>query len=157
MSLGVLSLGLSGCAAGTDSVTIKPYAPTDGNQAQSGTIKVRNVLIVEQADGTGELLATFVNSGLENDAVTSIVVNNAPVVLSASPLTLEPNKAVIFGGESANASGRIAAVGAKAGQLVPVTISFEKAAPVSMTILIRQATLEFTPTTTPTPTTPTTP
>lgn len=148
----VLAIGLlSGCAAGHNAVTIKPYTPTDGNQAQSGTIKLRNFLVVEQMDGSAALVGTVVNSSMadtaEGDAITAITVNGQPATLSTSPLPLAADQAVIFGGDSGNATGTIAALGAKAGQLVSMTVSFEKSASIEMTVIVREAAGEFAPTT----------
>lgn len=137
---------LAGCGAGHNSITIKPYTPTDGNQAQSDAVKVRNFLVVAEADGSGSIIGTVVNAADQSDAITSITINNAPVISAPSVLPLAKNVPVIFGGESANATGFVPALGARAGQLVPVTITFANAAPVDFTAVVREPTGEFTPT-----------
>lgn len=144
LTIALLGLGLlSGCAAGSNAVTIKPYTPTDGNQVQTGTIKVRNFLVVVQADGSATVIGTAVNSAVESDVITSISVNGQAVSLTPQPLVLNQNAPIIFGGESGNATANVPALGAVAGQLVPVMMTFEKSASVQFSSVVRSATGEF--------------
>ena len=121
----------------------------------SGSIKVVNFVVVAQADGSADVIGTVVNSAVEGDSITGLTINNTPVALTALPL--EQNKPVIFGGESATTNLKVPVIGAKPGQLVPMTMTFAKAAPVTMSLLVREPTLEFTPTAPATPAAPVTP
>jgi hypothetical protein len=137
---------LSGCAAGHNAVTLKPYTPTDGNQANSGAIKVRNLVVVANADGTGSLIATIVNSGVEEaDTLQGITVNGRPATIAADSAEVRYGSPLIFGGESANASAAVDLTDIKPGQLVDVQLIFAVAGLVEMNTLVREPTLEFAP------------
>lgn len=136
---------LSGCAAGTDAVTLKEYTPTDGNQVQSGDIKVRNFLIIDQKDGTGSVIATIVNSGEAADTLEGITIAGQPVAITASSLLLETNKPLIFGGASATATATVPLVGVRAGQIVNIALVFTRSGLVETTALVREPLLEYAP------------
>ena len=73
----LLSVGLlTGCtAAGKDAPTSKIRQVTDGVERDSGAIKLRNVLLVAQPDGSAVLVGTIVNQGSTADAITAITAN----------------------------------------------------------------------------------
>lgn len=144
LALTALAL-LSGCAAGPTAESLKQYSPTDGAQVTSDTVKVRGLLLVATSEESADLIATIVNSGSESDALASIVVNGQPVTITAESLDLETDKPLIFGGESATATGSVALNGVKAGQLVAVELRFVRAGLIETTALVREASLEFAP------------
>lgn len=134
---------LSGCAAGTNAVTLKEYTPTDGNQVTSDSIKVRNLVLVAQTDGTANLVATIINVAESDDALESITVNGTPVVITADSLDLRYNAPLIFGGESANASGSVPLNGIRSGQFVSVNLTFANSGLIQTDALVREPILEF--------------
>ena len=74
--LATISLALTGCGAtGAEAPTRNIRQVTDGVEGQSGDIKVRNLLLVPQADGSATLVGFLVNVGEASDAITSIEVN----------------------------------------------------------------------------------
>jgi hypothetical protein len=133
---------LSGCAAGLNAETQKPYAPTDGNQADSGDVKVRNLLVVDRGDGVGEIIGTVINSGSEVDSLESIEIDGELATLSAGSFALAENRPIIFGGPSSTATATVP-LRAKAGTLVRALVTFEKAGEVELTLIIREAALEY--------------
>jgi hypothetical protein len=65
----VVSAGLllGGCSFTSRDLTLEPYAPSDGLQADLGDVLVRNVLVVSEGDGEpGVLSATLANRGDED-------------------------------------------------------------------------------------------
>jgi hypothetical protein len=108
---------------------------TDGVEAQSNEIRIRNLLIVKSELSEGVLVGTLVNWSDEADAITGININNLPTTVSATRLELRKNKPVIFAGESANADAS-AMITQSIGERIPVTITFEKASPVTLDALI---------------------
>lgn len=140
---------LTGCAAGPNAVTLKQYTPTDGNQATSGSIKVRNLVLVTGADAATDsnvtIIGTILNTGETTDTLQSITVNSVPVTLQAETLDLVTNTPLTFGGETANATGTVSLPTVSAGQIVDVQMVFAQAGLVETTALVREATLEFAP------------
>lgn len=58
---------LGGCSFTSRDLTLEPYAPSDGLQADLGDVLVRNVLVVSEGDGEpGVLSATLANRGDED-------------------------------------------------------------------------------------------
>ena len=140
-----LSLALAACGANFNAQTMKPYQPAEGTNATSGSIAVRNLLVLAAEDGTGELHAAVVNTGKTDDTLVGIasepatgaqggdgaeptappatvtVGNVRPMTLaSGTSLTLPP------------ASGKpFTVTGGKPGTMITLTITFAKAAPIT--------------------------
>ena len=54
---------LSGCGAGFDATSIKPYAPSDGIMADTGDLRILNMLVVASASfSSGVVVATIANA-----------------------------------------------------------------------------------------------
>lgn len=147
-----LSIALTACGANFNAQTLQHYQPAEGTNADSGSIAVRNVLVIASEDGKGELHAVIVNNGSEDDTLVGIAQapaqtqdgqaggdqpgevtfgNVKTLDLKAGSSTLLPPAA---GQEAENgeASGEpITVTGAKPGQMVNMTITFGKAAPIS--------------------------
>ena len=129
---------LTGCGAtGNDAPTRNIRQVTDGKDFESGDIKVRNLQIVLNADGTGSLVGTFINSGAAADAITAITVGNTPIALSTPIIQLATETPVIFGGPTSNASGDIKGVELIAGHHATVNIAFGTADAASSDVLIK--------------------
>jgi|688.fasta_scaffold260483_3 hypothetical protein len=131
----VVAATLTGCGSGRTAETRMIKQVTDGVEAQSNEIRVRNLLIVKNELSEGILVGTLVNWSDEVDAITGISINNLPTTVSSSRLELRKNKPVIFAGESANADAA-AVITQSIGQRIPVIITFEKAAPITLDALI---------------------
>ena len=133
--LTIVAATLTGCGSGRTAETRMIKQVTDGVEGQSNEIRVRNLLIVKNELSEGILVGTLVNWSDEVDAITGISINNLPTTVSSSRLELGKNKPVIFAGESANADAA-AVITQSIGQRIPVIITFEKAAPITLDALI---------------------
>ena len=133
--LTIVAATLTGCGSGRTAETRMIKQVTDGVEGQSNEIRVRNLLIVKNELSEGILVGTLVNWSDEVDAITGISINNLPTTVSSFRLELRKNKPVIFAGESANADAA-AVITQSIGQRIPVIITFEKAAPITLDALI---------------------
>jgi copper(I)-binding protein len=148
-----LSIALAACSASFDAPTLQPYQSADGTNADSGSVKVRNMMVMADADGKGEVHTVIVNDGTEDDTLVKIAQAPAgtqdgqaggdqPGVVTFSeikqPLDLKAGTSVLLppdaatdveGGEAPG--DPITVTGAKPGQVVNVTITFGKAAPIT--------------------------
>ena len=132
----IISTVVTGCGAGQNAVTRNFKQVTDGVEAQSAEIRLRNVLIVKTATNDAVLVATLVSWSDEPDAITSISINNISATLSAGSFELIKNKPIIFVGDSANADAYIPGLNKVAGERIPVTFNFATAAPVTVDALV---------------------
>ncbi|MFG1626976.1 hypothetical protein [Kribbella sp. NPDC049227] len=67
-----LSIALAACGANFSAQTAKPYQAAEGTNADSGSIKVRNMLVLATADGKGELHSAIINDGSTDDTLVKI-------------------------------------------------------------------------------------
>jgi hypothetical protein len=133
----VLALTLTSCANGQNAPTRNIKKVTDGAEADSGGLKARDLLLVAQPDGSAVLVATFVNETTTPDAITGISVNGVAAVLPA-PIALLQDLPAIFAGDSANQSLVIPGLKLAPSQRVPVVITFEKAAAMTLNAIVRE-------------------
>ena len=136
IALLIISIAVTSCGSGQNAVTRNFKQVTDGVEAQSAEIRLRNVLIVKTATNDAVLVGTLVNWLDESDAITGISINNIPATLSAPSFELVKNKPVIFVGDSANADAYTPGLTEVAGDRIPVTFTFATAAPVTVDALI---------------------
>ena len=131
-------LALTGCgASGSGAPTRNIKQVTDGVEGQSGSIYIRDIVIVAQPDGSAALVGTFINEGATSDALTGIKVGAIAASLSAPSFPLVQNTPVIFSGDSANATGSVPGLIATPGTRVDVTMTFAHAAPITLSALVR--------------------
>ena len=136
IALLIISTVVTGCGAGQNAVTRNFKQVTDGVEAQSAEIRLRNVLIVKTATNDAVLVGTLVSWSDEPDAITGISINNIPATLSEGRFDLVKNKPVIFVGDSANADAYIPGLNKVAGERIPVTFNFTTAAPITLDALV---------------------
>lgn len=135
--VGASILLLSACgASGPGAPTRNNKQVSDGAQTNTGSIAVRDIELVAQPDGSATLIGTFINETSTPDALTGITVNGVPVTLSATSYPLLLDKPVIFGGQSANATGSVPKLGSSVGTRIPVVITFQSAPSVTLSALI---------------------
>jgi len=135
----VAVLSLSACgASGPDAPTRNTKKVTDGAEIDSGNIKVRDLLLVAQADGSAVLVATIINSGAGADSLTGISANGIAGVIANSPLALATDKPAIFAGESANASAVFPALNVQPGNRVPVILTFTGTPEIKLDAIVRE-------------------
>ena len=136
IALLIISTIVTGCGAGQNAATRNFKQVTDGVEAQSAEIRLRNVLIVKTNANDAVLVGTLVSWSDEPDAITGISINNIPATLSAPSFELVKNKPVIFVGDSASADAYIPGLSKVAGERIPVTFTFATAAPVTVDALV---------------------
>ncbi|TDO58112.1 hypothetical protein EV651_110146 [Kribbella sp. VKM Ac-2571] len=115
-----LSIALAACSASFSAPTLQPYQAAEGTNIESGQIKVRNMLVLADGDGKGELHSVIVNNGDAPETVVSIE-QAAPGTADGQagadqptevkftgltkPLELEPHTALVLPGTGTEAPG----------------------------------------------------
>jgi hypothetical protein len=138
-----LSIAVAACGANFSAETAQPYQSADGTDATSGPIAVRNMLVLASDDGKGELHSTIVNTGQsDDDLLVGIAAAPADTAAQAGstetattvtfgnvrPMTLRPGSALTLPPSNGQP---ITVTGGKPGQMIKVTITFSKAAPIT--------------------------
>ena len=137
-------LALTGCgASGAQAPTRHIKQVSDGVEATSGSIDIRDLLLVSQPDGSAALVATFINQDTAGDSLTGITVGEIPVVITPASLPLLQNTPVIFSGDSANATGVVPALNVPAGSRADVVVTFAHAPSVKLSAIVRAKTDYF--------------
>ncbi len=127
---------VTGCASGQMAQTRLIKQVTDGVEAQSDEIRLRNVKVIKSSTGEGILIGTLVNWSDKTDAITSVSINNLPATYTAKTSELLRNKPITFVGQVANADAFIENLDKTPGYRIPVTFTFANAAPVTLDTLI---------------------
>ena len=127
---------VTGCASGQMAQTRLIKQVTDGVEAQSDEIRLRNVKVIKSSTGEGILIGTLVNWSDKTDAITSVSINNLPAIYTAETSELLRNKPITFVGQVANADAFIENLDKTPGYRIPVTFTFANAAPVTLDTLI---------------------
>jgi len=148
-----LSIALAACSASFSAPTLQPYQAAEGTNADSASIHVRNMLVLADADGKGELHTVIVNDGSDDDTLVRFAQapagsqdgqagSDQPTDVTFSeikqPLDLKAGTSTRLpadtGAEAQNGEDGgepITVTGAKPGQMVNVVITFGKAAPIT--------------------------
>jgi copper(I)-binding protein len=141
-----LSFALMACGANFNAQTSQPYQPAEGTNADSGSIAVRNLLALASEDGKGELHGVIVNKGTADD--TLVKIEPAPAAPAADgTVPAEEPVTVTFGNVrpmTLAAGGTLTlppptgqpftVTGGKPGDMIKLTITFAKAAPITTSI-----------------------
>ncbi len=147
----VVAVSVTGCAAGFNASTSKPFAPSNGSVAQIGNLRIRNVVIVQSVDGGhSELYTTIVSIGggadgngtvsgattsPEPDSLTGISVTGAgAVAIPGGQITIPPGAAVVLGPNGTHIV--LDSFTRKQGEVATVTLSFATAGTVSLSALV---------------------
>ena len=127
---------VTGCGSGQMAQTRLIKQVTDGVEAQSEEVRLRNVKVIKTTTGQRVLIGTLVNWSDQADAITSISINNQPAIYTAKSSDLIKNKPITFVGQIANADAYIPSFDKSPGYRIPVTFTFAKAAPLTLDTLI---------------------
>ena len=136
IALIIISLTLTGCGSGQMASTRLIKQVTDGVEAQTDEIRLRNVKVIKTSTGSGVLIGTLVNWSDKSDQITSVTINNQPAIYTAKSSELLRNKPITFVGDIANADAYISMLDKEPGYRIPVTFTFATAAPVTLDTLI---------------------
>ena len=132
----IIATTITGCGSGQNAATRTIKQVTDGVEAESAGIKLRNVLIVKTATAEGVLVATVINTSDETDSIVGVAIGGAMTNLVAKSNELKKNKPIIFVGDSANADASIPVLARSAGERIDITFTFAKAAAVTVDALV---------------------
>lgn len=133
--LTILATTLTACGSGQTAETRMIKQVTDGVEAQSAEIRLRNIKIVKNELSQGILVGTLVNWSDQADAITGINIGGAAAALSGVKFDLLKNKPITFVGDSANADA-FAQISKVAGERIPITFTFATATPVTVDALV---------------------
>ena len=136
IALIIISSTLTGCGSGQMASTRLIKQVTDGVEAQTDEIRLRNVKVIKTSTGSGVLIGTLVNWSDKSDVITSVTINNQPAIYTAKTSELLRNKPITFVGDIANADAYISTLDKEPGYRIPVTFTFATAAPVTLDTLI---------------------
>jgi hypothetical protein len=136
IALIIISSTLTGCGSGQMASTRLIKQVTDGVEAQTDEIRLRNVKVIKTSTGSGVLIGTLVNWSDKSDQITSVTINNQPAIYTAKSSELLRNKPITFVGDIANADAYISTLDKEPGYRIPVTFTFTFAAPVTLDTLI---------------------
>ena len=136
IALIVITSTLTGCGSGQMASTRLIKQVTDGVEAQTDEIRLRNVKVIKTSTGSGVLIGTLVNWSDKSDQITSVTINNQPAIYTAKTSELLKNKPITFVGDIANADAYISMLDKEPGYRIPVTFTFATAAPVTLDTLI---------------------
>lgn len=131
----------TGCAATYGAETQVPYTPADGVYANTGGIKLRNLVIVSDTAGRGTLVGTIFNRGGTADALTGIQVSGGGrASLGSAPVSLAAgNGTLVMGADTSVGKAQPVTVEGKqvdVGKTVRLTFTFQKAAAASVTVFV---------------------
>jgi hypothetical protein len=121
---------VTGCAAGMNAQTLKPYAPADGVVANSGNIRVLNALVVEDPSGTGVVSMTIVNRGNRDDSLTDLTSPDGRVDLTGTR-DLPAGAAVRFGATT-EPSATISSLVKPPGRTITLRLAFTHSLPITL-------------------------
>ena len=133
--LTILATTLAACGSGRTAETRMIKQVTDGVEAQSAEIRLRNIKIVKNELSQGILVGTLVNWSDQADAITGINIGGVAATLSGVKFDLLKNKPITFVGDSANADA-FAQISKVAGERIPITFTFATATPVTLDALV---------------------
>jgi hypothetical protein len=132
----LIATTITGCGSGQTAATRTIKQVTDGVEAESAGIKLRNVLIVKTAGAEGVLVATVINTSDEIDSIVGVAFGGAMTNFVAKSNELKKNKPIIFVGDSANADASISELNTSAGERIDITFTFAKTAPITVNALV---------------------
>jgi hypothetical protein len=130
---------LTGCSGGFDAQARQVYAPADGAQADAGSVRISNALVVAPAGGTeGVLLMTVSNRGGKTQQLTSLTSNGGTVDYTGSR-RLAAGQAVSFSAVT-DPSATITNLRLKPGENITLRFGFSGEDPVTVRTLVVPAT-----------------
>jgi hypothetical protein len=133
--LTILATTLTACGSGQTAETRMIKQVTDGVEAQSAEIRLRNIKIVKNELSQGILVGTLINWSDQTDAITGINIGGTAATLSNTKFDLLKNKPITFVGDSANADA-YAQISKVSGERIAITFTFATATPVTVDALV---------------------
>ncbi len=133
---------LTSCSTGFNATSVQPYSPADGVRAQSGQLRALNVLVVASASATsGVVITTVVNDGARDDRLVSVESPDATVTLSGIGDIVAGGTLKLSNDTPTTAT--VTGLTRLAGETIELTLTYERAEPVSVRTLVVAADGEY--------------
>jgi hypothetical protein len=127
---------LSGCASGFGATSIQPYAPSDGILANTGELRILNILVVSTG-ANGVVSATIVNRGRTKDALEDMTSPDGTVDLTGDG-EIPPGGAITLGADT-ETSATISGLTKLPGETITLKLTFRRADPVAIRTVVAPA------------------
>ena len=131
---------LTGCASGFDATSVKPYAPSDGILANSGDLRILNILVVSTG-ANGVVSASIANRGTSKDALTDMTSPDGTVDLTGNG-KVPPKSSIPLGADTAT-SATISGLTKLPGETITLKLTFQRADPVTIRTVIVPASGDY--------------
>lgn len=132
---------LTGCGAGQDAASRNIKVVTDGAETDvltnTSDLKLRGFVVVAQPKGAGVIVGTIINSGIAEDELLGISINNVLAKLTTESSIILQKRPMVFEGDSANAKAVIPELTVKVGNTVQLSFFFRDAGIVTVRAIIR--------------------
>lgn len=126
---------LSGCSAGFGATSTQPYSPSDGINAESGTLRALNVLVVADEGATsGVVVMSIANRGDKDDRLTGVESPDATVTVEGGA-ELPAEGAVAFGHDS-DTTATVSGLAKSPGEAIELTLRFSRSEPITLRTVI---------------------
>jgi len=139
----VIALTLTACGPGFDAPTRNTRQLTDGidTEIKNGNtdIRIRNLVVVTQPDGSAVLVGSIVNNGTVDDALLRVTIGGVPATITAANITMKQNEVLRFEGDSSNAKAVSEGLNLAAGTNTPVSLFFGAAGAANVNAVVRSA------------------
>lgn len=120
---GALLLGTAGCTFVSSQATLIEYDPSDGINANVGTVQIRNIVAITNEEGDAlSLLVTFINSG-DRSANVDLQFETAGERLTVTK-PIGGGDVVSYGNEVGQEQIIVLEPGVEAGSLFPVYVQY---------------------------------
>jgi hypothetical protein len=127
---------LSGCASGFGATSIQPYAPSDGVLANTGELRILNVIVVSTG-ANGVVSATIVNRGRLTDSLEDMTSPDGTVDLTGDG-KIPPGGTITLGADT-ETSATISGLTKLPGETITLKLTFHRADPVTIRTLVAPA------------------
>ena len=131
---------LTGCATGFNATSIKPYAPSDGIEANTGDLRILNLLVVSTG-ANGVVSGSIVNRGTSRDALTDMTSPDGTVDLTGNGKL--PPKTAIRLGAGTETSATISGLTKLPGETITLKLTFRRADPVTIRTVVVPASGDY--------------
>jgi len=137
------TVAISGCQAGFQAQTSRPYNPTNGQSvnipASPGYyepyVALRSFAVVTDPSGRSVLVGKVINKTSQPDALLSVTAGSSAAKLPSAGVAIGPQQSVSFGIPS-GPTATWSSLGTPVGHFVNVTLSFQNSGDVTMRALV---------------------
>jgi len=139
ISLIVVALLITGCGVGPNAFTNQQGPTGDGTYQEINNVYAQNVVVVVDANANATLVATLINNSGQEDSLIDVVVGSpSPQQINftpGKPINLPQGKRVNLGNSPEAAHVDLLNFPVKTSSYVSVTLVFENAGALPLTVL----------------------